>query len=128
MKKRSVILLLALGLSGCLANRYIALTEDTRKPTAADKKIIIDYVKSAYFDPYSIRDAKISPIMKIKDKTLEFYCLELNSKNRLGGYVGLRRKLYLLSSEDTALFEDENGTVCESTSLTYVPFPELEKL
>ncbi|SOB93700.1 hypothetical protein [Thalassospira xiamenensis] len=63
------------------------------------KETVANHIWQTFFDPYSIRDAKIS---YPKQGHLFFsqgwvVCTRMNAKNRMGGYVGLTTTAYLLN-------------------------------
>lgn len=100
------------------------------------KATIAAYIKRTYFDPYSLRDVKISTpsqgrvtitqgVLRIpvSDQQGWFVCVELNAKNRMGGYVGLTDKGFLLRNE--TIIDDD--VECPADTLTTLqPWPELE--
>ena len=91
------------------------------------KDIVRDYIKKQYFDPYSLRDVKISNVTSGHLGYTQGWvlCLECNAKNRMGGYSGLRRDL-LLINDGQVVKTQENSRSCDSDVFTMTPWPEME--
>ena len=62
------------------------------------KAILKAHIEKNYFDPYSLRNVAISsPVLgKIGPDPGWLVCLQNNAKNRMGGYVGLKKDVYLI--------------------------------
>lgn len=112
----------ALAVVGC------TVTLDPAKigPFPNDYKALIKAtVMREFFDPYSMRSVSIS----YPESGYLFFqqgwlvCLEANAKNRMGGYVGLKRTAYLIH-EDTVVNQMEGAPLCDKVS--YQPWPEME--
>lgn len=103
------------------------------------KTTIKKEVLRSFFDPYSIRDASISA--PIRSRIIEpkgwLVCLEVNAKNRMGGYTGLSRTAYYirLGGQVIGIEDGDSGnwtcsgqTISGMRTLTYSLWPELEQL
>jgi len=88
---------------------------------------VISYVKDAFFDPYSIRDAEISYPQQghLFFQQGWLTCLRANAKNRLGGYTG-RKVVALLINNGRVVQSMSDAPLCNQVS--YQGFEELEKL
>jgi hypothetical protein len=101
MKTFPIIIIIAL--AGCAEN------PNPQKNAAADhgpypehyEAIIHEWIRTEFFDPYSIRDLEIAKPMKgwrtgapiFGEKSIYYgweVVVKLNGKNRMGGYVGLQ--------------------------------------
>lgn len=93
------------------------------------KEIVMDHVLHTYFDPYSIRSASISYPARghILFQQGWIVCLESNAKNKMGGYIGLRRTAYLLHG-GAVVREAPNAPMCDGSSVYYDEWPELEQI
>ena len=94
------------------------------------KEIIAEHIKQTHYDPYSMRDVYISRPHPGTFALAQWYyvCVQKNAKNRMGGYVGLRREAYLININGVILnFDDypncRNGGVYAAT---LEPWPEME--
>jgi hypothetical protein len=63
------------------------------------KALMADYIKTTFFDPYSIRDVKITKPFPARSGFGIAWgvCLTLNAKNRMGGYIGLDTDFYVIA-------------------------------
>ena len=115
-------------LAGCQGNGVsLDQSKAATQPFPSNyKQIIAQELRGQLFDPYSVRDAGITapkwgvvgPIYGEQ----HFVCVRFNSKNRLGGYVGMQYYTYSWTNGvKTARWN--GGVVCPD--LTYLPFPEL---
>lgn len=113
--RRFSFLLVAL-LVGCSINRptpeQIA-NADYGLPPQNYKNIIIEHVKRDLIDPNSstFTDWRGPAKGYLHDGNKEFVfgylvCVEVNSKNRMGGYAGKQPQLYVLKNDSIALYED----------------------
>jgi hypothetical protein len=93
------------------------------------ENIIKNHVLKTYYDPYSIRSARLSYPNQghILFQQGWIVCLEANSKNRMGGYTGLKRTGYLIRS-GLVLQVAENAQLCNDPSVYYHDAPELENI
>lgn len=93
------------------------------------KEIIKSHVLKTYFDPYSIRSASISqPIQgHLFFEQGWIVCLEANSKNRMGGYIGVQQTAYLLN-RGSVIQSMEKASMCNSPKVSFLPWPELEQI
>lgn len=128
MKKIVFLIALSLIISSC-ANRRP--TEE--QIAAADygsfpkdhKKTLAEYMKMVAFDPQSSQYEKWSNLHKgyITDYRGTHYgykgCVYINSKNRLGGYVGFKPCLYLIHNDNVVVLEGDmrSGSVGEQEVL-----------
>ncbi|MBA5777987.1 hypothetical protein H2509_12720 [Stappia sp. F7233] len=117
-------------LTGCItAERARTLLSFAERTTQEDKKLIINYFRNNYNDPYSIRDAEISDtIVGLKGRKM--ICVYLNSKNSFGAYAG--RKLVefnLVYNRIIWYWEDQNSCqMLVNHGLKLHPFPEAERI
>jgi hypothetical protein len=93
------------------------------------KEIIKSHVLKTYFDPYSIRSASISqPIQgHLFFEQGWIVCLEVNSKNRMGGYIGVQQTAYLLN-RGSVIQSMMKASMCNSPKVSFSPWPELEQI
>ena len=92
------------------------------------KEIIRAHIERTFFDPYSLRSVRISNPHEGVFATTSGYrvCLEANAKNRMGGYIGLRRLTYLINSGQVVSSMD-GGYICDNPPYNdYAPWPEME--
>ena len=98
------------------------------------KRTIKLHVLQNFFDPYSIRNASISnPVLPRSGWYADGWlvCLEVNAKNRMGGYTGLSRTAYFLRLGQgvVRVVESEDGEYyCSDNRIVFSPWPELERL
>lgn len=98
-----------------------------RPPSAAEKAAIVSAARDYFVDPYSIRDAEISNVVRLNDQGLEAVCVKANAKNRMGGYTGrTATSVRLLKGKPMSTLE--NAPACAMPQMRYRPFPELENL
>lgn len=83
---RSFVVGLCLLIAGCQTVTVQQVQTD-KKPTVAHKKLLIEAVKEHFYDPYSIRDAELSNLLRFPNRSTG-YCGRLNAKNAVGGYSG----------------------------------------
>jgi hypothetical protein len=124
MRKKIAAAIICLGIAACAAPP--AVTPQSAGPVPENYKAILKaHIEKNYFDPYSLRNVAISKpaLGKIGSEPGWLVCLQNNAKNRMGGYVGLKKDAYLIrnggiiGSEDAAL-------VCDTLQLE--PWPEME--
>lgn len=96
---------------------------------ASYEKIVKTHILRTFFDPYSIRSASISEPVQGHLLFQQGYivCVELNAKNRMGGYIGLQKTAYLLN-RDTVVQTMTKAPLCNSPQLNFSPWPELEQM
>lgn len=118
----------ALSLSGCVTVEQMdEVYGSQQRPSAEVKAQVINYVRGEFFDPYSIRDAEISGVVRLLDTGYHAVCVRMNAKNRMGGYIGMTVTSFRLSG--TAVIGTlQDAPACKSAQLVYEPFPELEAL
>ena len=135
---------LVLGLGACAPNMPLTVHDlAAAGPFPNDyKAIVATYIRRSFFDPYSLRDVKISEpvhgwtvtsgggLLNPADghTTSEGWmvCVELNGKNRQGGYAGLSRSMYLIHDDQIVRSDSDDPSVCRGASLT--PWPEMENI
>lgn len=132
-----MIVLMAAGaatLAGCMTTPD---PTEVGPPPANYKAIMAEHVRTAFFDPYSVRDASIAPpkagnlsteMMTVA--TGHIVCMKANAKNRMGAYIGLTTSAYLIRDGKVAASHDgldhyEVRTACADA--VYEPFPEIEE-
>ncbi|MCB1476598.1 MAG: hypothetical protein H6883_07065 [Rhodobiaceae bacterium] len=138
MRKALSGVAITLALAGCNASTS-ETTTPASPPPANYKAAVVNYVKTTFFDPYSIRDASISqPVYRqgIYDGTnIVAYrgwavCLRANAKNRMGAYTGLNYSLLLFKGDVVELSlsgpttQPQVNNHCKDVPLE--PFPEIE--
>ena len=127
---KAIFVMVCVALSGCItterADRIISTSSSTSE---YDKRIIVQYIRDTYKDPYSIKDAQISDTM-INLDGVKWICIYLNAKNSFGAYVG--RKLAGINIKGSRITRYWNSdTDCElmaGRGLRFNHFPELENL
>lgn len=122
---------LVLLIAGCASNSNESRPIDPKVagtyPTNY-KQLVRENVRKTFFDPYSLRDVAISepqPGRLLLQTTGPGWivCLEANAKNKMGGYVGLRRTAFLIiegeirASESESFVSDE---ICKKYTLSPV--------
>lgn len=113
-------------LTGCA----VTPNPDAIGPYPSDyKQALKTHILRTYFDPYSIRSASVAqPIQgHLFFQQGWIVCLELNAKNRMGGYIGLKRTAYLINRENV-INSMEDAPLCNDTTLSYSSWPELEEM
>ena len=88
--------LLGWSMSGCIP---VTINSDTVGPYPDNyREIIKAHVLHTFFDPYSIRSASITGVGRghLYFQPGWVVCLQCNAKNRLGGYVGIKKTAYLI--------------------------------
>ncbi len=115
-------------LSGCVTQDQMNKVFSSQRPiTAGEKAAIVSAARDYFVDPYSIRDAEISDVVRLNDQGLEAVCVKANSKNRMGGYVGrTATSVRLLNGKPVSTLQ--NAPSCVAPQMRYRPFPELENL
>jgi hypothetical protein len=123
------ILLLAFVLTGCSATA--SAPPPSAEPAPSQEIIrqaIRSHVRASFFDPYSIRDAQISPAtwqgaLQLGSGEGWTVCLRANAKNRLGGYTGLRDTAMTIRGGKVVASLDDAQYFCRDAA--YAPFPDL---
>jgi hypothetical protein len=98
-------------------------------PYPADyRQIVKKHLQRTLFDPYSVRSASIAAPEQghLYFRQGWLVCVELNAKNRMGGYVGLQRTAYLINRGGISHTMD-TAPVCNAADLVYAPWPEIEQ-
>lgn len=114
-------------LSGCQTIPFDEV-QTNKKPTYKHKQALIQAAKEVLFDPYSVRDAELSNQLEFGNKRVA-YCGRLNSKNRLGGYVGLQYVLISFSGDKIVqYYSPNNWCYGNKEKLRWNRFVELEAL
>lgn len=126
--KRTILLAGVAVLSGCVsAEQLDKIYGSQTPPTTAERAAAVTYVKTTFYDPYSIRDASISNAVTLLNTGYRSICVRFNAKNRMGGYVGMTStSLRFQGPAIVSSLQDAPG--CNTARLTYSPFPELENL
>jgi hypothetical protein len=129
------VALIALMLCGC-ATAPPEGTSAGASPPENYRAVAAEHVKSAFVDPYSIRDAEIAPPKLAAGPSLNndggFYtpwlvCVRANAKNRMGAYAGRQVTALAMSGNKVVNSYDEahfSRQVCGDA--VYEPFPEIE--
>ena len=82
----------------------------------------MNYIKTSYVDPYSIRDSQIAPPFRNNKAFFDSWtiCIRNNAKNKFGGYTGLRAT-DLLVQHGQIVQEDSVPSDCRGAR--YESFP-----
>ncbi|MDH6265652.1 hypothetical protein M2360_001042 [Rhizobium sp. SG_E_25_P2] len=129
MKQKLLMLAIAgMALSGCQtqAELQTAMTEAKPAPASVKAAIVRD-ARDYLVDPYSVRDAEISYMQFNKHSKLHWVCVKANAKNRMGGYTG-RQAVEVVVRNGQLVSNLPNSPACNSPSLKWQAFPELEAL
>ncbi|MDX8521127.1 hypothetical protein [Mesorhizobium dulcispinae] len=126
--KRLTVLSAALALAGCVTQEQVDKVVATQRPaTTAEKSAIVSAARDYFVDPYSVRDAEISNVVRLNDQGLEAVCVKANAKNRMGGYTGRQAtSVRLLNGKPVGTLE--NAPACYLPQMRFERFPELEAL
>jgi hypothetical protein len=125
-------------LAGCLTPREVPSAAVASPPPANYKSTISARIKQSFFDPYSLRDVKISQPFAQQFAMVGgpawWVCVRANGKNRLGGYVGLRDTAFAFDGDRIDDFKtgmldgvpaSDSGTgICGPAR--WEPWPEME--
>jgi len=135
MNRIATCLLVCVGLSGC-ATAPGPITGSVQSAPANYRAQIIQYVKSNFKDPYSIRDASISSAPKQDYSPMPLpngtwasgfwvVCFKANTKNSFGGYTGIRQygAIFVDGEINSTISNPRFESFCNGTP--YEPFPEL---
>lgn len=120
------LLLFGLVVLGACAPQYESDPSKAGPNPVAYRTIVAKYIRSTFFDPYSIRDASISePITgRMYNQQGWLVCILANAKNRMGAYVG-RKATAVLIFDGRVVDSDPEPDVCGQID-TYEPFREIE--
>lgn len=70
----ALLAIITLYLSGCVSTEtQLKIIHSQRTPSPAIKSAVIDYVRTTFFDPYSLRDAQISNVVTLPGTGLDAY-------------------------------------------------------
>lgn len=119
MKYLGLLIFSYLLLTGCGPRKTL---EQAGPPPVDYRSTVAKEIKESYFDPYSIRDAKISKPFLLNDGWS--VCVSANAKNRMGGYVGQKFTRYIFSGNKIINEMDEYNVDC--AGIDVFPFPEIE--
>lgn len=124
----ALLAIITLYLSGCVSTEtQLKIIHSQRTPSPAIKSAVIDYVRTTFFDPYSLRDAQISNVVTLPGTGLDAVCLRFNAKNSMGAYTGLKNHSLRLQGEAVvSSLADAPG--CANDQMKYTSFPQLEAL
>jgi hypothetical protein len=134
--KGSSVAAAALMLASCLDPQTVPLSEINAPPPIGYRATAIEYVKTTFVDPYSVRDASISQPFPIRggltgQTTVWYVCIKANAKNRMGGYTGLSETPLVFEGNTINKSNSEvireyipGSTLCKPAK--YEPFPEIE--
>jgi len=122
MKKLIALAALAM-LSSCAQYN----PEAAGQPPADHKAAVANYIKTTFFDPYSLRDVAISaPVPGIMFYQSGYVvCFQANAKNRMGGYTGVKRTAVLLRN-DTVISYLNGDARCFTPEFAMQAWPEME--
>ena len=134
MESKSKLLIvsaLAFAVSGCVTTEQVDKMVSTSKPaTQEEKRIIVEYVRETFKDPYSIRDAEISYFFDNAPRGGRAGCVSLNAKNSFGAYIGKQFvSMVIDNGEVIRSVQDAPGChTIEARGIEWQKFPELEAL
>ena len=89
------------------------------------KGLMKSHVERTYFDPYSLRNVSISNPTegRLFFRQGWIVCVEANGKNRMGGYTGIQRVMYLINN-DRVVNQFARGPGCDDPRVIYQRWPE----
>lgn len=126
--KYTILLAMAVALVGCQTADEVRISYEQGRPaSSAIKSQIVRDARDYLVDPYSIRDAEISFMQFNNRSGLHWLCVKANAKNRMGGYVG-RQAIEVWVRDGKLAGNVPNSPACNSSSLRWQAFPELEAL
>ena len=98
---------------------------------ASDKAVILDWARSFFADPYSLRSTGISDPLVSPDGS-GMVCIEYNARNALGGYTGLDRMGFVWTPGGlrpaTRGLGGVTNLTCYQPGIRMRPFPELSQI
>lgn len=124
----------ALVLSGCTQHfEHNAKANDNAKPaTPAEIDGVLNAARDVLYDPYSVRDAEITPVVQWMDafgNRTTVVCVKFNSKNALGGYTGRQQYLVYLHPDGRAIGANQDMFAqAHCNKMTYRRFAEADRL
>jgi hypothetical protein len=130
MRKAAVLLITGLTVGACQAPS--ANAPYTAAFPENYKQIIAQKIRESVKDPYSIRSAEISQptsafVGLIRGGNQPVVCARFNAKNGFGAYEGVKAWAFLFQNgQITEVIPEGTASACDD--LSYVPYPELEKL
>lgn len=98
--------------------------------TANERRVITEYVRETFKDPYSIRDAEISYFF-VNSKGHRAGCISLNGKNSFGAYIGKREMGLQIAGGKLIIYAVQDDISCKTMTnrgIRWQQFPELEAL
>lgn len=101
-------------------------------PPAEYRAKTLEYMRRVLFDPYSVRDARISqPFMqygwRLGDAGRAWtVCVQSNAKNRMGAYTGTKDTVVRFQGGVPVDHSDEGSMYFCKGVTTYEPFLEME--
>lgn len=131
MLKRLILIAAIAPLIGCSSVNTAIVGTATEPPPENYRTIVVEAVKTTFFDPYSIKDAQIAAPQWLGSGNLGegnawAVCVRANAKNRMGAYIGM---------QDTAFFIRGGKLLSTFTNLgtdsyycrdaVFSPFPEI---
>lgn len=131
---RLIVVLCPLIIAGA-CNRYIeghypqgTVQSEANVPPANYRADTVAFLRTYLNDPRGIRDAAITePVLRDIGRAKRYaLCVRFNARKTTGGYEGSKERLivFLAGKLDTMI--DARRDDC--SSMTYKPFPELERL
>lgn len=130
-QKLLIVSALALAVSGCVTTEQVDKMVATSKPaTPEERRIIVEYVRETFKDPYSIRDAEITYFFDNAPRGGRAGCISLNAKNSFGAYIG-KQFVSMVIDNGTVVRSVQDAPGChtiESRGIKWQRFPELEAL
>lgn len=120
----AAMVLTALFTAGC-ASGPSGAPDEPLMTLAAAKQIIANERTRLWLDPGSIRDAKIGQPYScpVAWPAQSCVCVEANARNRMGGYVGLKRNIAFIRGGKVLDMKEPRLALDRCEGL--VPFPEI---
>jgi hypothetical protein len=121
MKKIIPVVLIAASVAACVTPDASLIGPYPKNYKATVKA----YIETAFVDPYSLRSVSISEPSSghIMMQQGWVVCLLANSRNRMGGYTGLRMTALLINN-DAVVYASQDFPQCYNASLA--PWKEVE--
>jgi hypothetical protein len=143
MQKIAIAAVVVCLLAGCAGTTPESAADMGNPYPTNYRQLAADYVRSSFFDPYSIRDAEIStPKLAMGPGILGdgswatpwLVCVRANAKNRFGAYTGrMATAVQVYQGKAVGAYGgpaqfgtttvDAGALACDGA--TYTPFPEI---
>lgn len=124
MNKTTLLLIIASMITGCAGVGQISNSgEGNVGPYPENwKNIAREYIKTRYFDPYSVRDSEAAPPFRNRKAFYDTWtlCIRNNAKNKFGGYTGLQATAIGIKQGQ---IDQVNDYDCKNRNLNYESLP-----